>query len=474
MKWIITFPVNHPILITTSMLVITISLAMAAGLPSIWPDRFPYLHGVTVDTDPENMLSEHEPVRVFHDEMKKELVLYDMIVVGVVNEHHPKGVFNPQSLKNIDQLTKHIKTLHWPDPDDPDRQIGVIEIDLIAPSTVDNVQQGGPGTVQFEWLMSEPPQTMEEAIAIREKAQRLPFLNDTVVSKDGRAVALYIPITSKNLSYQIAEKIKEKIATLTGEEKYHITGLPVAEDTFGVQMFKQMALSAPLVMLVIFLLMLFFFRNVILIVSPMIVAVVAIACTMGLLVISGKTIHIMSSMIPIFIMPIAVLDAIHILSEFFDRFQETKDRRRTIISVMETLFTPMLYTSLTTVAGFSSLALTPIPPVQVFGVFVSFGVIMAWIWTIAFIPAYVMLIPQKYLENFGMKAEHKTESGTLIGGFLSFLGGFTFKRFRWVLAGTLLLAGVSVWGISLITINDNPTRWFESNHPIRVADKVLN
>lgn len=43
---------------------------------------------------------------------------------------------------------------------------------------------------------------------------------------------------------------------------------------------------------------------------------------------TGNTVHIISSMIPIFIMPIAVLDGIHILSEFFDRYQETRDRRK--------------------------------------------------------------------------------------------------------------------------------------------------
>jgi len=35
------------------------------------------------------MLSPDEPVRVFHDEMKKRMDLHDMIVVGVVNEHDP-------------------------------------------------------------------------------------------------------------------------------------------------------------------------------------------------------------------------------------------------------------------------------------------------------------------------------------------------------------------------------------------------
>lgn len=87
----------------------------------------------------------------------------------------------------------------------------------------------------------------------------------------------------------------------------------------------------------------------------MIVTMVTAICTMSLLNISGKAVHIMSSMIPIFIIPIAVLDAVHILSEFFDRYQTSKDRRKTITGVMDALYTPMLYTSITTAVGFGSL-----------------------------------------------------------------------------------------------------------------------
>ncbi|MCP4945064.1 MAG: hypothetical protein GY924_24195, partial [Planctomycetaceae bacterium] len=67
----------------------------------------------------------------------------------------------------------------------------------------------------------------------------------------------------------------EKIADLQGNARYYISGLPVAEDAFGVEMFVQMAISAPLAMLVIFLLLWFFFRRLILIVSPMIVALLS-------------------------------------------------------------------------------------------------------------------------------------------------------------------------------------------------------
>jgi len=469
------FAVAHPVGVAVAMALVAVGLILVAGVPSLWPAAVPFLHGARVDTDPENMLPEDEPARVFHDRMKRELALYDMVVVGVVNDAHPEGVFNATSLAKIHALTEFAKTLRWPSPEDPERKEGVVAADVIAPSTVDHIEQSGLGAVTFEWLMARPPPTDTEALEVRRKAKRIPFLDGTLVSDDGKAVALYLPLTRKDLSYRVSAALQGKIAELGGPEAFHITGLPVAEDTFGVEMFKQMATSAPLAMLVIFILMFVFFRKVLLIVQPLVVAMVSVVVTMGLLVATGQTIHIMSSMIPIFIMPIAVLDSIHILSEFFDRYQETRDRRRTILATMETLFMPMLYTSLTTAAGFASLALTPIPPVQVFGVFVALGVMVAWVLTVTFIPASVMFIPQARLENFGLKkgtgAEHAAGP---MSRFLRWVGRGTYRLAPLILilaAAAVIVAG---YGISRIRVNDNPTKWFTASHPIRVADRVLN
>ncbi len=466
---------DHPKLITAFMALTTVGFIAVAALPSLWPDTFPALNPVRVDTDPENMLPADEAARVFHTEMKKKMSLHDMVVLGVVNEHHPEGVFNRASLEKIFELTEYAKTLRWPDPENPEKQIGVVEVDLLAPSTVDNMEQGGLGMVTFEWLMPQPPATDAAALAIRQKAARIPFLNGTLISEDGKAVALYIPITSKKVSHQVATALEEKIAQFSGDEEYHITGLPVAEDTFGVEMFIQMAISAPIAMVVIFLLMYFFFQRIVLIISPMIVAMVSVVWTMGLLIATGNTIHIMSSMIPIFIMPIAVLDAIHILSDFFDHYDAKRDRKETVLEVMKTLFRPMLYTTLTTMAGFASLAFTPIPPVQTFGLFIAFGVFAAWFWTMAFIPASIMLIPQNMLENFGLKQEKaQEEARPKLVRFLEALGKMTYAHPKYVIAVSVLLVVVAVYGIQRIRINDNPIKWFNPSHPIRVADRVLN
>jgi len=447
-------------------------LILLVALPTIFPGSIPVLKPLAIDTDPENMLESDEPARVFHNRMKREFALYDMVVVGVINTDHPQGVFNVQTLRNVYELADHAGKLQWEKDGSSE---GVIAVDLIAPSTVDNIEQAGPGTVRFEWLMPAPPATEAEALAVARKARRIPFLDDTLISRDGKALALYIPITSKDVSYEVASDLRKKIDSFSGKEQYHITGLPVAQDQFGLEMFKQMAISAPMAMLLIFGLMWLFFRHVRFIVSPMIVAMVAVIDTMGLLVVAGNTIHIMSSMIPIFIMPIAVLDSVHILSEFFDLYPRYKDRAKTLKVVMEDLNTPMLFTSLTTGVGFASLALTPIPPVQVFGIFVGIGVVLAWFLTITLVPAYIMMMPESSLEGFGSTHEIEDEqTESLMSRFLVKTGNFSFNRVKLIFIAVLLLGSVAVYGITRIQINDNPVKWFNSSHEIRVADRELN
>ncbi len=318
---IVGFASGHPKVVTWLMVLSTLALVALAGLPTLWPDSAKILNEVRIDTDPENMLAPDTPVRVFHNAKKREFSLYDIVVVGIANQTNPDGVFNVESLGRIYDLAEFTRTLKWPDPADPERRIGVVEPDILAPSLVDNIEQAGLGAVSFDWLMPAPPETREEALAVRDRARAIPVFDGTLVSEDGKAISLYLPLTSKDLSYRVRRALLGKVAgwDQTGDEVY-ITGLPVAEDTFGVEMFIQMAISAPLAMVVIFLVMWWFFRNVRLILAPLIVAMVAAGSTMALLIVTGNTIHIMSSMIPIFIMPIAVLDAVHILAEFYVRF----------------------------------------------------------------------------------------------------------------------------------------------------------
>ena len=76
------FSLKHYRLVTAIMIVAVL------GLGSL-------ITRIKVDTDPENMLSADEPVRLFHNLTKEQFNLNDIVVVGIVNNKNPAGVFNP-------------------------------------------------------------------------------------------------------------------------------------------------------------------------------------------------------------------------------------------------------------------------------------------------------------------------------------------------------------------------------------------
>ncbi|MFT7488097.1 MAG: putative RND superfamily exporter protein [Candidatus Promineifilaceae bacterium] len=474
--------------------------------------QFPKVH---FDNDPENMLSPTEYVRVFHNEVKQTYSLYDFVIVGVVNTTHEDGVFNVETLGKIDVLTKQLLSLRrdaqgHPIVDNPERGEApfapellatsarkrflagvfgndpealfdehgdsvIVGRELISPSTVDNIKQAELGQLKIEYLMEAPPATRAEALIIRDDALGNPLYRGTLVSEDSQAIAIYIPISEKSYSYNVANLVTALTSTWGGDEAVYITGLPVAEDTFGTEMLIQMATSAPLAGLAIFVLLFLFFRRLSLIIAPMIVAIVTVVGTMGLLIGQGLAIHIMTSMIAIFLMPIAVADSVHILSEFFDTYHRFRDKAKTLTHVIGHLFKPMLFTTLTTMAGFASLALTPIPPVRIFGIFVAIGVGLAWLLTMTLIPAYIVLfVPKRALRAALKSTEDGAGRRSRLDPLLEWCGRFSYRRWKLILGAALILIAISGVGISKIVVNDNPVNWFTTSHRIRIADRVLN
>jgi predicted RND superfamily exporter protein/outer membrane lipoprotein-sorting protein len=411
---------------------------------------------IRIDTDPENMLPENEPVRVFHQELKERFDLRDFLVLGIVRE---EGMFEPEPLEHVIAITEKVLDID-----------GVVAEDVLAPTEVDDISIEEGGILRVGPLLDQAPETHEQAQHVLARIKDNPILRGKLASDDGQAIALFIPLTSKNVSYEVATEITRIAKSLGGDEKYYLAGQPVAQDTFGAAMFKQMAVSAPLAGLVLFLLMYYFFRVFRTVATAMALAFMAVIWGMGALIGLGFTVHIMSSMIPIFLIPIAILPSIHILSEMYDRRGKCDSTEQAVSEAMNHLFRPVLFTTITTMVGFGSLMLTPIPPVQVFGAFVAFGIFGAWLMSMTFLPALVIAESHRGKDPLIC---HYAED-TSMGHHLQKVRRLA-VRGRWAVTGlSVVVFGLSIYGVTRIQVNDNPVRWFKKNHPLRVADRVMN
>lgn len=429
---------------------LTISVIL---LLTLW--AFVQLPKITTDTDPENMLEPDAPVRVSHEATKRTFGIHELIVVGFESD---RDLFNVEDLTKLFRINRDIL-----------RITGVIIPDVLSLLTTDTMRKSGD-TLEIRKLLESPPRSEEEAAQLKETLLGNPLFLEKLISQDGRRLAFYIPIERKEIAARVTKELQALVAKEPGITA-KVAGLPMAEMIFGEQMFILMGVLSPLVMLVIAIGLWLLFKDWRLILAPLLVAMLSVIWTMGLLIGLGYPVHIMSSMIPVFLMVTGLADGIHILSQFYDVYPRYGERRAAVLETMKELYSPVLYTSYTVMAGFGSLTLVNIPPVRIFGLFVAIGVFAAWVLTVTFLPAFMMLLNEDTLRR---RWQREVASGGAVVRVAEWLGQLGMVRSRWVILAGVAVLALAAYGMQRNQVNDDPVKWFKAASPIRQANRLMN
>ncbi|MDP2939465.1 MAG: MMPL family transporter [Candidatus Omnitrophota bacterium] len=443
-KRIFGFSVEHPKLIILLTLIVTILF--------LW--QFPKIR---IDTDPKHMLPTTSPVRVYNDEIDRLFSLHaDTIVLGISNK---EGIINPNTLKKIAFITQSVLKIK-----------GVITQDVLSLSTVNDVIVK-EDRLEVRPLLDKTPETKDELKTMKKILYDNPMLVDRFIAKDGKTTAIYITIEPAANGKAIADFIRKIVKEVGPPEEYHLAGDPIARDTFGSQMFMQMGLFSPISGMVMCIALFLMFRNFTLVFTNMGVAMISILWSLGLLIGMGFPVHIMSSMMPVFLMAIST-DTVHIFNEFYFRFREVKDKRKAVMETMNTIAKPVFYSDLTTAVGFASLATVTIVPVKVFGLFVAFGTFVILLMSYTFVPAILMVMKESAIQKALKREDTKQDKAQ--AGWLVKLGSLSLSKRPAILKIGLILIVFSVIGISRIHVNNNMVSWFKAKSEIRRSDKILN
>ena len=95
--------------------------------------------------------------------------------------------------------------------------------------------------------MEELPDSDAEGRAIHNSILANPILADKLASRDATGIAVYIPIAKKDYAHDIGAAIDAiAVEEISEGQAYYLAGMPIAEDTFGVEMFQQMGVMAPI------------------------------------------------------------------------------------------------------------------------------------------------------------------------------------------------------------------------------------
>lgn len=510
---LLSWMLHRPWLMLAILLLITAAAVVALGRLEI--NSPPYM----IDKNHPSRMADADNKRLFSNTGEQAFVALE----------NPQGnIFNPGSLQRVAELTRAFQAIDMVLPGDSDKLRTLAE-DPRLQADVEAILEGGltPADqprlaalkqrlaeagelshTQEAWLDSlhtrlvpirkvrslvtiENLLTIDEALdvhplmpqvptdpaglaALRAEAMGNPLFLDSLVSRDGSATTIQVEFNiaqdDSPAMLQVYQAIVDITDKVQGDDRIYLSGPPMIAAQTASNMEKDNQTLLPAVLLVILLVLFVSFGRVQGVVAPLLIAIFSLIWTLGLMAACGVKQNIITSIMPVFIISIAVCDAIHFLADYYRNLPPNPDRQAridTAFAVMQQLFWPMFVTCMTTLVGFFSLIWTDVTFIREFGIFTGFGIFFAWLITIVFLPAIVIL----------WKAEpprHGLLVSDRLDRMIAALGHFA--RYGRRLAFGMLVAIVlcSWYVVENLTIDNQVIGYFEQDSRIRQDDAAIN
>ena len=359
----------------------------------------------------------------------------------------------------------------------------VVEVQSLA--NTDDIL-GTKDGLSIEPIFAEIPQTKYEMNSLWNQVSANELFRNYLFSDDGQRTGIFVELAtdeddSENL-YAIYLALERVFEEISGEEKHYIAGFPIVAATLRTVIDQDTKRFFPFVALLAVFFLWLTFRRPSGVAVPMIVVGFSILFTMALMVLFEVPLNTITSALPVFLISIGVADGIHMFSEYRDNRLEGHPREKAVCLMLDKLALPVTMTSITTAVGFLSLTVSDIIPILTFGIFVAVGTLLAMVLSLLFIPALLMILPEKEVEV----RDHNQSTTTSASGvhqenfmdrlFQKFLDGMTawvLKSARLIILGTLIISTLSVYGLMQVKVESSLESYFQADAPFIIANRAM-
>ena len=404
-----------------------------------------------VETSVESLIMEDDPDLLFHNDFKEQFGEDEFLVAAFSDP----DIFTPGFLRFIEQLTGQLEDIE--------------EVrEVVSLTNVENII-GSEDDFIVEPLIKEIPDDPSSIETIRRRALSNPLISGNIVSDDGGAAIFLIRTKShpddETYDSRLIKKVEHVLASVPDRfrhMKFHIAGWLVTDVNMSGYMNKDLSRFMPLTYLLMFLLLYLFLRNMWAVLLSILNVSVCLLCTMAVLYLTGGAVSPMTAILPPLIMALSVSDCIHIFTEFLKKDRSQGDLPRLMRETLRHLWVPCFLTSLTTAIGFASLYVSNIPPIRQFGLAAAGGMIIEFFLSISIIPIGIY-----FLRNSrSLKQSSCIKTGSL-QSFVRKLSIFIPRARFCVLGFSILLAGLSIWGVSKLNVETNLMKYFREKSPVQ-------
>ncbi|MFA5817742.1 MAG: efflux RND transporter permease subunit [Bacteroidales bacterium] len=292
----------------------------------------------------------------------------------------------------------------------------------------------------------------------------------TIVSDDGTATLIMFTMLNDADKQAVAKNVKGKIEALNLPEKLYFGGLPMMMNDVSILIVNDIIWLLPLVFLLIAFVLLLSFRSASGVILPLLTAGIAVVWTLGIMVLAGYELTMISNEIPIILLAVGSAYTIHVLN----RINQTRDgvNNKVVIKALSYIILPVFLAAVTTAIGFISFIFgSYLTMIRDFGIFTALGISFSLLLSLTVVPAIIsVLSANKKKDNEKTGSEKKS---LLSDKALKPLVSLLFKHPKYTLAAWGALLALSIVGIFLVKTSVNMADYFKKDNPTRVSEDIM-
>ena len=484
-------------------------LLLAVVLTVFFALQFPKLRW---ETDARVYLPKGHVAILYDEKVHDVFGVKDAVIIGIVNEK--ESIFNLKTLERIARITEKVAALP-----------GVIAyrtIDVASLSTA-TVFTGTESELSTKRLMETVPTDQAGVDRVKKMVyDNKDLFVGNVVSEDGTAAMIRAKLKEGIATrYQTYWQIKGIIAAEEGggsawngsqdgggggdwqkwqkggqsqstqsnpqqnavapavktNDQFYLAGRPVIEVSSGFHALQDLKVMIPLLIGAIMIILFLVFRTLRGVVLPLAMMAMGIVWTMGTMAVLDVPMYTISTMLPVILVAVAIGNAVHLLSNYYDNVLNDPHRGSKVIvsEVLKELGPPLITTSLTTAIGFLSLWFSEMPPFKIFGLFTVLGVMYCWFLSVTFLPAALCLLKPKvgnYLakrRTIRVYAEQDIITRTLV-----YWGSTALNHKTAVVALIATILLLSAYGVTLLRVDSSWMSDFKEGTEVALSNDMIN
>ena len=278
------------------------------------------------------------------------------------------------------------------------------------PDIVERETEDGRTQADLIDLVGEIPAADDPTAAafvkdVRERTMSRAHIAGSLVSNDGRATIVLCQIAADAPVKATADLIRGEARALLEQTddrgppgvSVHFAGAPFIGSYAAEQTRADLLRLSPWVIFAVVFVMFITSRSLSSVIIALVSVGVSIVLVMGAVELSGRSLTLVSSSLPVLLVALGSAYSIHLLAATLAVLDRTggTDRPAAVLEALEEVGPPILAAGFTTAAGFVSFLVMDIAPMREFGLLMAVATIGIVFITLLLVPAAVTVLPMK-------------------------------------------------------------------------------